>query len=207
MSPNGLGWQIVDSLDTMMIMNLTLPLARARLWVWRHLDYDQDQDVNTFETTIRMLGGLLAAHYLSTKLPEMSSRRDSVYLSKSIALADRLLGAYESRSGLPYASIQLDTAKGIRSHADMGSSSTAEATTLQIEMKYLSYLTNNETYWRKAEHVMKVVDDNKAQDGLVPIFIEPESGRFTSREIRLGSRGDSYYGQFLSMQYVRVLSC
>jgi mannosyl-oligosaccharide alpha-1,2-mannosidase len=70
----------------------------------------------------------------------------------------------------------------------------AEAGTLQLEMKYLSYLTGNETYWRKAEKVMQVLDDNGARDGLLPIFVHPKTGRFTTSEIRLGSRGDSYYG-------------
>jgi hypothetical protein len=107
MSPQGLGWIIVDSLDTMMIMNLTSQLSDARKWLFRELTYDQDQEVNTFETTIRMPGGLLSAHYLSTQLPDISSKRDYVYLNKSIDLADRLLGAYESRSGIPYASINL----------------------------------------------------------------------------------------------------
>ena len=196
MSPKGLGWIIVDSLDTMMIMNLTSRLATARRWVWRHLDYNQDQDVNTFETTIRMLGGLLSAHHLSTKLPDSSSRRDSVYLTKATALADRLLGAFDSQSGVPYASIQLDAGQGIGSNDMMSSSSTAEATTLQIEMKYLSNLSGNATYWPKTEHVMEVVDSSHPQDGLVPIYIGPESGKFIGREIRLGSRGDSYYGTY-----------
>ncbi|KAJ3574876.1 hypothetical protein NPX13_g4221 [Xylaria arbuscula] len=205
MSPNGLGWIIVDSLDTIMLMNLTNRIDEPRKWLHRSLSYNQDQDVNTFETTIRMLGGLLSAHYLSTKLPHAASRRDSVYLAKAVELADRLLPAYESRSGIPYASVHLSKAKGIRSHADGGSSSTAEASTLQLEMKYLSYLTGNDTYWRKAERAMKVLDDNRARDGLVPIFVHPESGRFTSQEIRLGSRGDSYYGlKYLVKQYLQT---
>ncbi|KAJ3577696.1 hypothetical protein NPX13_g2872 [Xylaria arbuscula] len=203
MSPNGLGWIIVDSLDTMMLMNLTDRLVEPRKWLQRSLDYHQNQDVNTFETTIRMLGGLLSAHYLSTKLPHVVSRRDSVYLAKAAELADRLLPAYESRSGIPYASVHLSRAKGIQSHADGGSSSTAEASTLQLEMKYLSQLTGNDTYWRKAENVMKVLNDNRARDGLVPIFVHPESGRFTSQEIRLGSRGDSYY-EYLVKQYLQT---
>lgn len=192
MSPKGLGWIIVDSLDTMMIMNLTTQLSDSRKWLQRKLDYEQDQDVNTFETTIRMLGGLLSAHYLSQVLPGVSSGRDSVYLTKAVDLADRLLGAYDSPSGIPYASIHLATRKGLVSHADGGSSSTAEATTLQLEMKYLSNITGNEVYWRKAEKVMQVVDGINAADGLVPIFISPHSGKFTSREIRLGSRGDLF---------------
>lgn len=62
MSPDGLGWIIIDSLDAMMIMNLTNQLGDARPWVSRKLTWDQDQDVNIFETTIRMLVGLLSAH-------------------------------------------------------------------------------------------------------------------------------------------------
>ncbi len=194
MSPDGLGWIIVDSLDTLMIMNLTSRLSDARKWLHRKLSYDQDQDVNTFETTIRLLGGLLSAHYLASQLPDASSQRDYVYLSKAVDLADRLLGAYESRSGIPYASVNLRAMTGIVSHTDGGASSTAEAGTVQMEMKYLAHLTGKEIYWRKAEEVMKILDDNGMEAGLLPIFVHPETGRFTSQEIRLGSRGDSYYG-------------
>ncbi|TEA13808.1 Mannosyl-oligosaccharide 1,2-alpha-mannosidase [Colletotrichum sidae] len=155
MSPEGLGWIIVDSLDTMMLMNLTEPLAEARRWLHRSLTWDQDQDVNTFETTIRMVGGLLSAHHLSTKLPGVASRRDSVYLSKAVDLADRLLAAFESESGDP------------------------------------------------AERVMRVLDDQKMEGGLLPIFVHPSHGRFTTREIRLGSRGDSYC-EYLIKQYLQT---
>ncbi|QSS54594.1 mannosyl-oligosaccharide 1,2-alpha-mannosidase [Histoplasma capsulatum var. duboisii H88] len=203
MSPEGLGWIIVDSLDTMMIMNLTTQLGAARKWLQRKLTYDQDQDVNTFETTIRMLGGFLSAHYLSGQLPGAASRRDFVYLSKAVDLADRLLGAYESPSGIPYASIHLRTKQGIVSHADGGASSMAEAASLQLEMKYLANLTDNEIYWRKAEKVMQTLDDNVMEDGLLPIFVDPQSGRFTTNEIRLGSRGDSYY-EYLLKQYLQT---
>ncbi|KAI8287157.1 Mannosyl-oligosaccharide 1,2-alpha-mannosidase [Colletotrichum sp. SAR11_57] len=163
MSPSGLGWIIVDSLDTMMLMNLTEPLSDARKWLHRSLTWDQDQDVNTFETTIRMLDGLLSAHYLSTQLPHVASKRDSVYLAKAIDLADRLLVAFDSNSGIPYASVNIGKRKGIPSHADGGCSSTAEAATVQLEMKYLSHLTGNDVYWKKAEHVMKVLDDQKME--------------------------------------------
>nr|POE86477.1 mannosyl-oligosaccharide 1,2-alpha-mannosidase [Quercus suber] len=186
---NGIYWQKAEQ------WQITTELTEARQWISHHLDYNQEQDVNTFETTIRMLGGLLSAHYLSTVLPHASSQHDQIYLSKAVDLGNRLLGAYDSRSGVPFASIMLNNGTGIRSHADAGSSSTAEATTLQIEMKYLAHLTGNGIYWQKAEQVMKVVDANAVKDGLVPIFIDPNSGRFTTREIRLGSRGDSYYGK------------
>jgi len=105
------------------------------------------------------------------------------------------LGAYSSQSGIPYASVNLKTGVGKKSHADGGSSSTAEAATLQLEMKYLAYLTGEVEYWKAAEKVMEVMhNNNDIKDGLVPIFISPDNGKFYGKNIRLGSRGDSYYG-------------
>lgn len=160
------------------------------------LSYDQNTDVNTFETTIRMLGGLLSAHYLQEVLHIVPSDKNTdMYLEKASGLADRLLGAFDSPSGVPYASVNLHSSQGIPSHADSGASSTAEATTLQLEMKYLAKLTGEAMYWEKAEKVMEVIDKNAAKDGLVPIFINAMTGKFHGSEIRLGSRGDSYYGK------------
>ncbi|KAI9839602.1 MAG: hypothetical protein M1819_002228 [Sarea resinae] len=211
MTPNGMGWIIVDSLDTMMLMNLTTPLSHAREWISTSLNYDQDHEVNTFETTIRMLGGLLSAHYLSTSFPNMAPIQDSgkdapgedLYLEKASDLADRLLGAYESPSGIPYASVNLKTFKGVPSHVDGGASSTAEAASLQLEMKYLAKLTGEKNYWEKAEKVMQVIDDNGMEDGLLPIFIYADRGTFRGNNIRLGSRGDSYY-EYLIKQYFQT---
>ncbi|KAH7401840.1 glycoside hydrolase [Phaeosphaeria sp. MPI-PUGE-AT-0046c] len=204
--PNGMGWIIVDALDTLMLMNLTQELKHAREWVSTTLDYNKNQDVNTFETTIRMLGGLLSAHYLQETLPGLkpdNQKDEDIFLEKADDLADRLMGAYESPSGVPWASVILKDGKGEASHADGGASSTAEATSLQLEMKYLAYLTGEGHYWEKAEKVMEVVDNNGAKDGLVPIFIYADRGTFRGNEIRLGSRGDSYY-EYLIKQYLET---
>ena len=198
----GMGWIIVDALDTLMIMNLTSRLSHAREWISTSLDYDQDHEVNTFETTIRMLGGLLSAHYLSNAFPDMAPLTDDdqgapgedLYLEKATDLADRLLGAFESNSGVPYASVNLKTGKGKVSHLDGGASSTSEAASLQLEFKYLAKLTGEKNYWDKAEKVIQVIDANGMEDGLLPIFIYADAGNFRGDNIRLGSRGDSYYG-------------
>ena len=211
MIDKGLGWIIVDALDTLMIMNLTSRLSHAREWITTSLDYDQDHAVNTFETTIRMLGGLLSAHYLSSMYPDLApipkadhgTAGEDLYLEKAADLADRLLGAFDSSSGIPYASVNLKTSEGKPSHADAGASSTAEATSLQLEFKYLAYLTGEKNYWEKVEEVMKIVDDNGAEDGLLPIFIYATTGTFRGENIRLGSRGDSYY-EYLIKQYLQT---
>ena len=65
---------------------------QARNWVATELHVDPDQAVNLFETTIRVLGGLLAAFHLSNG--------DKVMLYKAASLALRLLPAFNSESGL-----------------------------------------------------------------------------------------------------------
>lgn len=102
MTQDGLGWIIVDALDTMMLMNLTSELTHARQWIKDDLTYDQDHDVSTFETTIRMMGGLLSAHYLSTSFPGKyapvsDGLSDDLYIEKATDLADRLLGAFDTQ--------------------------------------------------------------------------------------------------------------
>ncbi|KAI9789768.1 MAG: mannosyl-oligosaccharide alpha-1,2-mannosidase [Peltula sp. TS41687] len=211
MVPGGLGWIIIDSLDTLILMNLTSRLSHARDWISTSLSYEKNHEVNTFETTIRMLGGLLSAHYLSTTFPDMAPLTDDnvgaagedLYLEKATDLADRLLGAFSSASGIPYASVNLESLQGVASHLDAGASSTAEAASLQLEFKYLSYLTGEKHYWDKVEKVTEVIDGNGVQDGLVPIFIHPDTGTFRGENIRLGSRGDSYY-EYLIKQYLQT---
>jgi len=211
MTPTGLGWIIVDALDTLMIMNLTSRLSHAREWISTSLNYNQDSEVNTFETTIRMLGGLLSAHYLSTEFPNMApldeddpgKPGEDLYLEKAADLADRLLGAFDTNSGVPLASVNLKTLKGIPSHDDDGASSTAEAGSLQLEFKYLAMLMGEKIYWQKVEKVMQVFDDNGMEDGLLPIFLYADKGAFRGHNIRLGSRGDSYY-EYIIKQYLQT---
>ena len=206
--PTGLGWIIVDALDTLILMNMTTQVAHARDWITNTLSYDLDHDVNTFETTIRMVGGFLSAHYLQTAFPDMcpvdlSKGGEDLYIEKATDLAGRLLGAFESKSGIPYASINLKTMRGIPSHADGGASSLAEATSVQLEMKYLAKITGEKHFWDKAEKVMEVVDKTGLKDGLKGIYLSPETGRTTSINVRLGSRGDSYY-EYLIKQYLQT---
>lgn len=213
MIEGGMGWIIVDALDTLMIMNLTQQVQHARNWIHTSLRYDQNHPVNTFETTIRMLGGLLSAHYLSTTYPDLApitdddegSPGEDLYIEKATDLADRLLGAFDSASGVPYASINLNTSEGVLSHTDNGASSTAEATTLQLEFKYLAKLTGETHYWKTVEKVMEVVDSNGVEGGLVPIYIYADTGKFMGNNIRLGSRGDSYYGMLSQPLYSHIL--
>lgn len=81
--------------------------------------------------------------------------------------------------------------------------STSEATTLQLEFKYLTYLTGNVSYWNAAQEIFQVLLREPRPEGLVPIYIDQSTGTFTGTNIRLGSRGDSYY-EYLAKQWLQT---
>ncbi|KAF9923794.1 mannosyl-oligosaccharide alpha-1,2-mannosidase [Linnemannia zychae] len=190
----GQGFTIVDSLDTMLLMGLKDEFEEAKKWVRDELTFDQEGEVNLFETTIRVLGGLLSAYD--------QSGNDRVFLTKAVDLADRLMGAFKTPSGIPFASVHLKEGRGVPGH-EGGISSTSEVSTLQLEFKYLSYITGDDKYWRVAEDVILKMEKLESTDGLVPIYINPYNGQFHGSEIRLGSRGDSYY-EYLIKQYLQT---
>ncbi|KAG0220957.1 mannosyl-oligosaccharide alpha-1,2-mannosidase, partial [Mortierella sp. GBA43] len=194
MISSGQGFTIVDSLDTMLVMGLNDEFEEAKAWVRDELDFNQDGEINLFETTIRVLGGLLSAYD--------QSGHDNVFLTKAVDLADRLMGAFHTDSGIPFASVHLASGRGVPGH-QAGISTTSEVSTIQLEFKYLSYITGDDKYWRVAENVMMKMKELETLDGLVPIFIDPYSGEYHGDEIRLGSRGDSYY-EYLIKQYLQT---
>lgn len=52
--------------------------AEARAWVEKELSFSKNVDVNLFETTIRVLGGLLSTYHLSG---------DQLFLDKAVSLS------------------------------------------------------------------------------------------------------------------------
>ncbi len=74
----GMGLTIVDSLDTLWMMGLRDEYQKARAWVSESLDIAGNTNtVSVFETTIRVLGGLLSAFHLTG---------DKLYLEKAVSL-------------------------------------------------------------------------------------------------------------------------
>ncbi len=98
--PGGIGMTIIDSLDTILLMNLKGPYEKAREWVKTSLNFDKDASISMFETTIRILGGLLSAYDLS---------HEKIFLEKAIDIGNRLLWAFNTSSGIPFAQINLRT--------------------------------------------------------------------------------------------------
>jgi hypothetical protein len=100
-----LGLTLIDSLDTLWLAGLGGEYQEAIQWVKTSFQPDPDQAVNLFETTIRVLGGLLAAFHLGGG--------DPVVLGKAAELGLRLSPALHSPSGrLPYMPLPFSLAHG-----------------------------------------------------------------------------------------------
>nr|XP_057908316.1 endoplasmic reticulum mannosyl-oligosaccharide 1,2-alpha-mannosidase isoform X1 [Doryrhamphus excisus] len=190
----GLGLTIIDSLDTMWIMGLKEEFAEAKQWVEKELSFNQNVDVNLFETTIRVLGGLLSTYHLSG---------DQLFLKKAKDLGSRLMPAFKTPSKIPFSDVNIGkgTAHPPRWTSD---SSMAEVTSIQLEFRELSRLTQDPVYKEVVDEVMKKVHKLPGKhDGLIPMFINTNSGQFSHRGIyTLGARADSYY-EYLLKQWIQ----
>lgn len=187
----GLGLTLVDALDTLYIMNLTSEFNQARKWVQYDLDLDRNVFVNLFETTIRVLGGLLSSYYLS---------KDPLFLDKAQILGDKLLPSFNTPSGVPRSDVNLHTGESKDPKWDKHST-VSEVTSIQLEFKYLSYLTGNKVYSDVVERVMTQIQSLPKQDFLVPQFISADTGNFKPGILTMGSRADSYY-EYLLKQWL-----
>ncbi len=94
----GLGLTIIDSLDLFDMMrheneDCARGWTEARDWIVDSLDVHSGE-VNLFETTIRVLGGLLSGFH---------SSKDKRILKKAVELGDGLMFAFQTDSGIPMA--------------------------------------------------------------------------------------------------------
>ncbi|XP_035523851.1 endoplasmic reticulum mannosyl-oligosaccharide 1,2-alpha-mannosidase [Morone saxatilis] len=190
----GLGLTLIDSLDTMWIMGLKEEFAEAKNWVEKELSFNKNVDVNLFETTIRVLGGLLSTYHLTG---------DQLFLDKAKDLGSRLMPAFRTPSKIPFSDVNIG--KGTAHPPRWTSDSTlAEVTSIQLEFRELSRLTQDPQYQEVANEVMRLVHKLPGkQDGLVPMFINTNSGQFTHKGVfTLGARADSYY-EYLLKQWIQ----
>ncbi|KAG6446541.1 endoplasmic reticulum mannosyl-oligosaccharide 1,2-alpha-mannosidase [Manduca sexta] len=189
-----LGLTIVDGMDTAYIMGLNEEFEEAKEWVKNDLVFTKNKDVNFFEVSIRILGGLLSVHHFT---------QDKMFLDKAVDLGDRLMAAFSSPSGIPYSDVNLGTRTA---HAPEWShySTTAEVTTVQLEFRQLSRASNNPTFEDAAAAVSEKIHHLPKKHGLVPIFINPNTGHFLPHAtVTLGARGDSYY-EYLLKQWLQT---
>ncbi|XP_048007636.1 mannosyl-oligosaccharide alpha-1,2-mannosidase IA [Leguminivora glycinivorella] len=184
-----LGATIVDGLDTLYLMGLRDEFREGREWVAEHLHIGElDSELSVFETNIRFVGGLLSCYSLTG---------DSIFKDKAVEVADALLPAFETPTGLPYALINPSTKASRQYHWAGPNSILSEIGTLDLEFKYLSDITGKDVYRKKVERIRDALNNIEKPSGLYPNFINPRTGQWGQRHMSLGALGDSFYEYLL----------
>ncbi len=173
----------LDAFDTMLLMGLTDQAAHAKTLILDSLSFDRDFQVQVFEVTIRELGGLISAYQMDG---------DPRFLALARDLANRLLPAFRSRTGMPYRFVNLRTGV-VRGPV----SNPAEIGTLMLEFGTLSRLTGDERYYDAAKRAVAALFARRSPIGLVGSAIDVETGAWKDRDSHISGGIDSYYEYLL----------
>ncbi|XP_078619706.1 mannosyl-oligosaccharide 1,2-alpha-mannosidase IA-like isoform X1 [Branchiostoma floridae x Branchiostoma japonicum] len=186
---SAMGATIVDGLDTLYLMGLMDEYKKGRDWIATNLKMEATADISVFEVTIRFVGGLLAAFAMTG---------DQMFKDKAVMIADKLLPAFNTPTGIPWALVNTKRGNGRNwGWASGGSSLLAEYGTLHLEFAYLTELTGNSVYLDKVKRVREVISELDKPDGLYPIYINPKTGKWGQNHASLGAMGDSFYEYLL----------
>ncbi|HEX7694240.1 MAG TPA: glycoside hydrolase family 47 protein [Sphingomonas sp.] len=174
-----LGLSLIEAMDTLWVMGLDQEFADALDWVKANADFDVDGEVSVFETEIRLVGGLLSAHHACG---------DPVLLAKARDLAERLLPAFDTPTGMPYRYVNLRT-RAVRDPM----SNPAEVGTHIAALGTLSKLTGDRKYYDAAKRAMVAMYERRSKAGLLADTIDVRSGQWGSRRATIAPPSDSFY--------------
>lgn len=174
-----LGLSLIEALDTLWVMGLDSRFQDGVDWVKAHADFAVDGEVSVFETSIRIVGGLLSAHHACG---------DPVLLAKAKDLADRLLPAFDTPTGFPYRFVNLKTG-AVRDPE----TNPAEIGSFLPEWGTLSRLTGDPRYGDVAKKAMLALFARRSKLDLLAVRIDARTGEWLDRRATVGSYADSFY--------------
>ncbi|KAI1390227.1 glycoside hydrolase family 47 protein [Hypoxylon trugodes] len=192
----GWGATLVDSLDTLWIMNLKEEFEEGVAAVV-NIDFENSslENVNVFETAIRYLGGFLSAYDLSG---------DQRLLRKAREVGDMLYKAFDTPNRMPITRWDFDYAKQGGQQEAPGMSLLAEVGSLCMEFTRLSMITGNPKWFDATDRVREVFEEQQMKTqlpGMWPFTLNPRDKIFTAdNTFGLGALADSTY-EYLPKMY------
>ncbi|TDH66271.1 hypothetical protein CCR75_008799 [Bremia lactucae] len=195
----GFSLTLIDSLDMLAVLGDHHEFARAVKLVITNVFFDRNVTVSVFESTIRVIGGLVSAHMLAS--PEYFGMMDEdEYHGELLALAadlgQRMLPAFETPTGIPVHRVNLqhgvlpqDRAANLTCPAAAGS--------LLVEMAYLSRLTGDSRFEERAKQAVVALWKRRSGLNLLGSAIDVGSGRWIYSHGGIGAGLDSFYEYLL----------
>ncbi|KAF1932997.1 glycoside hydrolase family 47 protein [Didymella exigua CBS 183.55] len=192
------GATLVDSLDTLWIMDLKQEFAEA-IDAATKIDFGPkiDGEINVFETIIRYLGGFLGAY-------DVSGCHDARLLNKAIEVADLAYAAFDTPNRMPVS--RWNPKKAVFGEEQLPAESMliAEAASASVEFTRLSQLTGDMRYFDAISRVTNVLDEQQASTklpGMWPISVNMRKPDLTfDGFFGLGAMADSAY-EYLPKMY------
>ncbi|KAI1124802.1 glycoside hydrolase [Nemania abortiva] len=196
------GWAatLVDSLDTLWLIGLKDEFESA-VKACDDIDFTTTnaRDINVFETTIRYLGGFLAAY-------ELSEKQYPSLLNKSIEVANLLMTAFDTPNRMPIPRFNWrDYAQGKNQKAPT-TVLLAEIGSLSLEFTKMSQLTGDMQYYDAIQRIYDELEDAQSKTrlpGMWPVLIDASTSpmSFKGDGFSLGGMSDSAY-EYLPKQYL-----
>ncbi|OBZ71803.1 ER degradation-enhancing alpha-mannosidase-like protein 1 [Grifola frondosa] len=185
---------LIDALDTFVVLNDPPGFERAVHDIIDWVSFDVNTKPQVFETNIRVLGGLLSGHLFAnqTGQPYHLPWYRGELLALARDLGNRLLPAFQTPTGLPYARV-LNLRHGVPKGESI-ETCTAGAGSLIIEFGTLSRLTGDERFEKAAYKAFFALWNRKSDLGLVGNTISTWTGAWLHPEVSgVGAGIDSFY--------------
>uniref|UniRef100_A0A6A7G4Y3 alpha-1,2-Mannosidase n=1 Tax=Hirondellea gigas TaxID=1518452 RepID=A0A6A7G4Y3_9CRUS len=196
---------LIDSLDTLVLLGDLPEFEKAVKLIIRDVTFDTDVIVSVFETNIRVLGGLLSGHVLAEHINQLygvMSWYGGELLVMAKDIADRLLPAFNTTTGIPHPRVNLRHGMNSPQLVNSRDTCTACAGTMILEFASLSRLTGHSIYEDKARQTMDYLWQQRHRGSdLVGTILNVHSGDWVRRDSGVGAGIDSYY-EYLFKAYV-----
>ncbi|XP_073152068.1 alpha-mannosidase I MNS4 [Henckelia pumila] len=192
----GYALTLIDSLDTLALLGDQERFSASVEWIGKNLRFDINKTVSIFETTIRILGGLLSAHLIASDYN--TGMRIPSYDDELLRLAEdlgrRMLTAFDTPTGIPFGSVNL--LLGVDEN-ESKITSTAGGGTLTLEFGVLSRLTNDPIFEQVTKNAVRGLWSRRSRINLVGAHIDVFTGEWTQKDAGIGTSIDSFYEYLL----------
>jgi mannosyl-oligosaccharide alpha-1,2-mannosidase len=157
-------------------------------------------EINLFETTIRYLGGFLAAY-------DLSGAKFPILLQKAREMGTMLLKAFDTPNHLPITRWNFRAAADGSLQVAPENMLVAEIGSLTLEFTRLSQLTGDMRYYDAVQRIMDIFDaqqEHTKLPGMWPVVVNAKTANFSEHTgFTIGGMADSVYEYLPKVSLIR----
>ncbi|XP_022224401.2 mannosyl-oligosaccharide alpha-1,2-mannosidase IA-like [Drosophila obscura] len=194
MGQHKIGLSIVDSLDTLYIMDLQEEYNRGYSWVRENFSLDHvDEYLSVSELNVHFVGGLLSMYAFTG---------DALFQSKAEDVVKKLLPAFTSMdSDIPQAMV--NPKRGVAGpKSGVYESILSEIGSLHLEFSYITEITGVRQYRHCVHQLRDRLELISKPRSLYPVYLNPKTAVWGPYKMTMGTMGDIFY-EYLLKNWLR----